>query len=104
MEAKHEQEPFEEDSKSTMFSFTFGNRAFDIKKSFVVDFSGFEEVRIGCCGTGRFEMGFLGCLKDNPFTCPDANRYVFWDSFHPSEKTNYIISDHLLKTCLAKFL
>ncbi|KAH7533706.1 GDSL esterase/lipase At2g42990 [Ziziphus jujuba] len=65
---------------------------------------GFEEVRIGCCGTGRFEMGFLGCLKDNPFTCPDANRYVFWDSFHPSEKTNYIISDHLLKTCLAKFL
>lgn len=103
MEAKNEEEQIEDDYKTTMFSFTFGNRVFDIKKSSVVDFSGYDEVRVGCCGTGRFEMSFL-CNLDNSFTCPDANRYVFWDAFHPSEKTNYIISDHLLKTCLAKFL
>lgn len=64
--------------------------------------TGFEESRIGCCGTGRFEMGFI-CDPYSPFTCQDADKYVFWDAFHPSEKTNRIISDHLLKTSLAKF-
>ncbi|PQQ02872.1 GDSL esterase/lipase [Prunus yedoensis var. nudiflora] len=64
---------------------------------------GLEEARVGCCGTGRFEMSFL-CNPHNPFTCQDANKYVFWDAFHPSEKTNQIISDNALKTYLAKFL
>ncbi|WVY94419.1 hypothetical protein V8G54_033507, partial [Vigna mungo] len=32
---------------------------------------GFEEATTGCCGTGRFEMGFL-C--DPKFTCQDANK------------------------------
>ncbi|PON89704.1 Lipase [Trema orientale] len=62
---------------------------------------GFEMARVGCCGTGRFEMSFL-CSPH--FTCPDANKYVFWDAFHPSEKTNKIISYDLLKTSLAKFV
>lgn len=64
---------------------------------------GFEESRIGCCGTGRFEMSFL-CNPYSPFTCQDADKYVFWDAFHPSERTNRLISDHLIKTSLAKFL
>ncbi|XP_062105717.1 GDSL esterase/lipase At2g42990-like [Humulus lupulus] len=64
---------------------------------------GFEVANYGCCGTGRFEMSFL-CNKHNPFTCPDANKYVFWDAFHPSEKTDQIISYNLLKTSLAKFV
>lgn len=65
--------------------------------------TGFEESRTGCCGTGRFEMSFL-CDPHSPFTCQDADKYVFWDAFHPSEKTNRMITDHLLKTSLAKFL
>uniref|UniRef100_A0A803QLH7 PGG domain-containing protein n=1 Tax=Cannabis sativa TaxID=3483 RepID=A0A803QLH7_CANSA len=64
---------------------------------------GFEEAEVGCCGTGTFEMSFL-CNKHNPFTCPDANKYVFWDAFHPSQKTAQIISHTLLKTSLAKFV
>ncbi|XVF81689.1 hypothetical protein PTKIN_Ptkin15bG0175600 [Pterospermum kingtungense] len=56
---------------------------------------GFEVAEEGCCGTGLFETGFL-CNRHNPFTCPDANKYVFWDSIHPSQKTNQIISDLLL--------
>ena len=68
-----------------------------------VDWAGFEVARVGCCGTGRFEMSFL-CTPHNPLTCPDANKYVFWDAFHPSEKTNKIISYDLLKTSLAKFV
>ncbi|XP_014522901.1 GDSL esterase/lipase At4g26790 [Vigna radiata var. radiata] len=62
---------------------------------------GFEEAKTGCCGTGRFEMGFL-C--DPKFTCQDANKYVFWDAFHPSQKTSQIISNYLIEKHLAMFL
>ncbi|XP_010270071.1 PREDICTED: GDSL esterase/lipase At4g26790-like [Nelumbo nucifera] len=64
---------------------------------------GFESVAVACCGTGIFEAGYL-CDQFNPFTCSDANKYVFWDSFHPTEKTNRIISGHLMNTSLAVFL
>ncbi|XVF31779.1 hypothetical protein REPUB_Repub17cG0021700 [Reevesia pubescens] len=56
---------------------------------------GYEVVEEGCCGTGLFEMGIL-CNRHNPLTCTDANKYVFWDAIHPSQRTNKIISDHLL--------
>ncbi|KAL5791692.1 hypothetical protein ACOSP7_000286 [Xanthoceras sorbifolium] len=55
---------------------------------------GFEVADVGCCGTGTFEAGIL-CNRDTPFTCTDATKFVFWDSIHPSEKTNKIISDYL---------
>ncbi|PRQ31978.1 putative triacylglycerol lipase [Rosa chinensis] len=64
---------------------------------------GFEEAATACCGTGLFEMGYM-CTKINPFTCSDANQYVFWDAFHPTERTNGIVADHVFKTCLAQFL
>ncbi|KAI4308122.1 hypothetical protein L6164_031228 [Bauhinia variegata] len=64
---------------------------------------GFEVTKTGCCGTGTFEMGFL-CDPKSPFTCPDANKYVFWDAFHPSEKTSQILSKYLVENLLAKFL
>lgn len=64
---------------------------------------GFDVSGVACCATGMFEMGYT-CDRYNPLTCADANKYVFWDAFHPSEKTNSIISDHLVKTVLRKFL
>ncbi|CAL8151869.1 unnamed protein product [Prunus armeniaca] len=64
---------------------------------------GFEDAATACCGTGLFEMSYM-CNKITPFTCSDANKYVFWDSFHPTEKTNAIIADHVFKNCLAQFL
>ncbi|KAJ8433051.1 hypothetical protein Cgig2_020618 [Carnegiea gigantea] len=63
---------------------------------------GFDHADIACCATGFIEMGYM-CDKLNPFTCKDANKYVFWDAFHPTEKTNGIVATHLMKTCLAKF-
>ncbi|GLT94097.1 hypothetical protein SLE2022_118560 [Rubroshorea leprosula] len=63
---------------------------------------GFEVSGVACCSTGTFEMSYL-CSKSNPFTCPDADKYVFWDAFHPTEKTNKIISDHLIPFLLATF-
>ncbi|KAI3457631.1 hypothetical protein Pfo_014294 [Paulownia fortunei] len=64
---------------------------------------GFEVASVACCATGMFEMGYL-CDQLNPFTCADANKYVFWDSFHPTEKTNRIIADYLMKHSLHEFL
>ncbi|CAI9294826.1 unnamed protein product [Lactuca saligna] len=63
---------------------------------------GFETAAVACCATGFFEMGYM-CDQYNPFTCSDASKFVFWDSFHPTEKTNRIISQHLFKTVLSKF-
>lgn len=65
--------------------------------------TGFEVASVACCATGMFEMGYL-CDQMNPFTCTDANKYVFWDSFHPTEKTSHIIADHLMKHSLHEFL
>ncbi|KAF6173211.1 hypothetical protein GIB67_026906 [Kingdonia uniflora] len=64
---------------------------------------GFESVAVACCGTGMFEMGFM-CNRFDPFTCTDANKYVFWDSFHPTEKTNRIVADRVMKDVLSVFL
>lgn len=49
--------------------------------------SEFEEVSNGCCGTGYLEVGFL--CNPKSYVCPDASKYVFFDSIHPSEKTYY---------------
>ncbi|KAK2979029.1 hypothetical protein RJ640_013663 [Escallonia rubra] len=63
---------------------------------------GFEQSAVACCATGMFEMGYM-CDRFNPFTCTDANKYVFWDSFHPTDKTNRIVSDYVVKHVLREF-
>ncbi|KAL8130721.1 hypothetical protein V2J09_019876 [Rumex salicifolius] len=64
---------------------------------------GFEDTSKACCGTGSFELSFL-CNKDTPFTCADADKYIFWDSFHPTDKANRIISEYVTKNYLTLFL
>ncbi|KAM0048875.1 putative triacylglycerol lipase [Helianthus debilis subsp. tardiflorus] len=44
---------------------------------------GFKEVKRGCCGTGLLETTVL--CNPKSATCPDASKYVFWDSIHPTE-------------------
>ena len=56
---------------------------------------GFNETEKGCCGTGKIEVGIL-C---NPFsldTCTNPSDYVFWDSYHPTEKTYHVLSSLVL--------
>ncbi|GMJ16111.1 hypothetical protein like AT2G42990 [Hibiscus trionum] len=64
---------------------------------------GFEVVEKGCCGVGLVETAVL-CNRLNPFTCPDANKYVFWDSIHPSQRTNKIVVDELMPRLKQVFL
>ena len=65
--------------------------------------AGFENAAVACCSTGMFEMGYA-CSRLNPFTCNDADKYVFWDAFHPTQKTNSIIAYYVVKKVLAQFL
>ena len=46
--------------------------------------SGFKEVKRGCCGTGLLEVTFL--CNPNSKICPDASKYAFWDSIHPTQE------------------
>ncbi|GAU32746.1 hypothetical protein TSUD_323140 [Trifolium subterraneum] len=64
---------------------------------------GFQVTSMACCATGMFEMGYA-CSRASFFSCVDASRYVFWDSFHPTEKTNGIVANYLVKNALAQFL
>jgi hypothetical protein len=68
---------------------------------FVCWLAGFQETGKACCATGTFEMSYL--CNEHSITCPDANKYVFWDAFHPTERTNQIISQQLIPTLLAEF-
>ncbi|KAJ3678104.1 hypothetical protein LUZ60_001907 [Juncus effusus] len=51
---------------------------------------GFSVIDRGCCGLGR-NRGEVTCL---PFQtpCPDRQRYVFWDAFHPTSAVNIILA------------
>ncbi|KAH6796003.1 hypothetical protein C2S51_036989 [Perilla frutescens var. frutescens] len=62
---------------------------------------GFDVSQTACCATGMFEMGYA-CQRSF-MTCTDANKYVFWDAFHPSEQTNRIVADHVVSSALYKF-
>ncbi|GFQ04793.1 GDSL esterase/lipase at2g04570 [Phtheirospermum japonicum] len=56
-----------------------------------------------CCATGTFEMGYT-CNDHNPLTCKDADKYVFWDAFHPTQQTNKLVADHIIKNVLYKLI
>ncbi|KAK7406843.1 hypothetical protein VNO78_08477 [Psophocarpus tetragonolobus] len=63
---------------------------------------GFEVSNKGCCGTGDFEAGIL-C---NPLTlniCSNAAKYIFWDSFHPTEETYNLLCSQVLDNKIKDF-
>ncbi|CAN1824641.1 GDSL esterase/lipase EXL1 [Linum perenne] len=60
---------------------------------------GFEIANKGCCGTGKLEAS-VTCNMYSPFTCTDDTKYVFWDGYHPTEKTYKL----LVNLVLAKYL
>ncbi|XP_076927204.1 GDSL esterase/lipase EXL3-like, partial [Bidens hawaiensis] len=55
---------------------------------------GLEVVDRGCCGTGNIEVSIL-CNRLLP-TCPDDSKYLFWDSYHPTDKGYTILINQVL--------
>ncbi|CAN6181690.1 unnamed protein product [Urochloa humidicola] len=65
---------------------------------------GFDEnVAQGCCGTGRIETAVF-CGLGEALTCRDPNKYLFFDSAHPSERACKIIANEIMNTTLRVFL
>ena len=55
--------------------------------------TGFEQTNKGCCGTGLAEAGPL-CNVLTP-TCKNRSKFVFWDSFHPTETAYNFMTESL---------
>jgi len=63
---------------------------------------GFEVPDKGCCGTGKLEASIL-C---NPLTlklCSNRSNYIFWDSFHPTERAYNIITSDVFDKNINRF-
>ncbi|XP_061358991.1 GDSL esterase/lipase EXL3-like [Gastrolobium bilobum] len=63
---------------------------------------GFEETEKGCCGTGNIEVGIL-CNPYSINTCSNSSNYVFWDSYHPTEKAYNVLCSLVLDNKIKDF-
>ncbi|CAK9171798.1 unnamed protein product [Ilex paraguariensis] len=62
---------------------------------------GFDVVNKGCCGTGTVEVVIL-CNRYSK-TCPDDSKYLFWDSYHPTQKGYTVLVDQVLQKYINNF-
>ncbi|CAI9263996.1 unnamed protein product [Lactuca saligna] len=62
---------------------------------------GLEVVDKGCCGSGKIEVSVL-CNHLLP-TCSDDSKYLFWDSYHPTDKGYSILVNQLLEKYINDF-
>ncbi|KAI3855539.1 hypothetical protein MKX03_006577 [Papaver bracteatum] len=56
---------------------------------------GFENFDSACCRLAGSHGGLAPCLPLS-IVCQDRSKYVFWDPFHPTDATNFIIAKRLL--------
>ncbi|KAK7262984.1 hypothetical protein RJT34_30567 [Clitoria ternatea] len=64
---------------------------------------GFEEGSKQCCGIANLEVGPF-CNSFALKICEDASKYVFWDSYHPTEKFYSILVTMLIEKNVNKFV
>ncbi|GLT44539.1 hypothetical protein SLA2020_184270 [Shorea laevis] len=65
---------------------------------------GFEHANKGCCGTGEIEVTKLCTHLNDGQTCTDASKFVFWDSYHPTEKAYKILTPMILNQHIKELL
>lgn len=52
---------------------------------------GYNNTSTACCGEGAYKGG--PCANPISDVCPDVDNYIFWDYFHPSQKTFKRLAD-----------
>ncbi|KAK3224367.1 hypothetical protein Dsin_011392 [Dipteronia sinensis] len=57
---------------------------------------GFEVATKGCCGTGNIEVSILCTQLSDSKTCKDDTKYIFWDSYHPTEAAYKVLVTEVL--------
>ncbi|XP_028797123.1 GDSL esterase/lipase EXL3-like [Neltuma alba] len=63
---------------------------------------GFEVTEKGCCGSGDIEVS----ITCNPYTlelCSNDSAYIFWDSYHPTQKAYSILASLVLDPKIKDF-
>ncbi|VVA91954.1 unnamed protein product [Arabis nemorensis] len=63
---------------------------------------GFDEIDRGCCGTGLVELGPL-CNQFTSLLCRNVSSYMFWDSYHPTERAYRILTKKFVETDMGPF-
>jgi phospholipase/lecithinase/hemolysin len=56
---------------------------------------GFTNGKDSCCGYLGFAVGPLCNIGSR--LCPDPSQYVFWDSYHPTEKAYKLMIDEFIR-------
>uniref|UniRef100_A0A0A0KJF5 GDSL esterase/lipase EXL3 n=2 Tax=Cucumis sativus TaxID=3659 RepID=A0A0A0KJF5_CUCSA len=64
---------------------------------------GFEEATKGCCGTGSIEVSVLCNPLSSKLSCPSPDKYIFWDSYHPTGNAYKALTSRILKDSIPKF-
>ncbi|CAM8912515.1 unnamed protein product [Rhodiola kirilowii] len=64
--------------------------------------NGFEVVDKGCCGTGEIEVTFLCSELYHVKTCSDPTKYVFWDTFHPTQTAYKLLAARIISSAIPK--
>ncbi|KAJ7545474.1 hypothetical protein O6H91_09G121800 [Diphasiastrum complanatum] len=54
---------------------------------------GFETVSDACCGSQVYG-GWMMCIFPE-MACKNASTYLWWDEFHPTEMTNYVLANSM---------
>ncbi|KAK1610048.1 hypothetical protein QYE76_033721 [Lolium multiflorum] len=65
------------------------------------NYYGFNEAAEGCCGSTVLNAAIF--IENHP-ACPNVQDYIFWDSFHPTEKAYNIVVDKLFQQNLQDLL
>lgn len=65
--------------------------------------SGFENEDGSCCGIANVELGPL-CSSFTLKVCANTSEYVFWDSYHPTERAYEILVKQVLDNKIDEFL
>ncbi|KAK2394787.1 GDSL esterase/lipase [Trifolium repens] len=76
--------------------FVYGD-AYHIMEDMIMNYTkyGFKNSNSACCHlAGRFG-GLIPCNRYSKI-CEDRSKYIFWDTFHPSDAANVIVAKRLL--------
>jgi phospholipase/lecithinase/hemolysin len=63
---------------------------------------GFEVADKGCCGTGDIEVSIL-CNRYSLDICSNPSRYIFWDSYHPTQEAYNLLCSMVLDDKIKDF-
>ncbi|KAL4283264.1 hypothetical protein GQ457_16G012850 [Hibiscus cannabinus] len=75
----------------------FNNKLISVLNSFRTSMpDGFEVVNKGCCGIGNIEVVVL-CNQLSPLTCTNVDKYISWDSYHPTEKVYRVLVTRVIQ-------